>query len=138
MPSNRRKKNKARAQRKKQSNSRTSTRRSDFFGHFLEVNSPFVVSSRTGQPNLRRYFPAETIHKVSVIPTKFLQYWEFSDGQRSISSEQLALKFVEFCDELRPDALPHFEPLFLLDHARFAVDGECAFLGYSVLRVLAL
>jgi hypothetical protein len=128
MPSNRKRKNKNRnTKNKKKPNQKKSSQVSEFFEIFLELNNAFLPSNSTGKINLKGYFRKDTYQKVRVIPTKFLRFWEISQDSDSVSDEEISLKFVEFMEELRPNQVPDFIPMVLLDEHQFEFDSKCFF-----------
>ena len=127
---NRKRKQKSKNQKTKiKTTKKSSKASSEFFHIFLDLNKAFMRSSRTGQFNFKSYFNPNSYAKVKVIPSKFLHFWEGSQRDSTITPEQVASKFVEYMNELRPNQVPDFEPLIFIDNQRFPIDSKCFYLG---------
>jgi hypothetical protein len=125
MPSySRKKKNKSKNNKtKKKQPTKALNQTSEFFEIFFELNKAFIPSTRTGQINYKTLFQRNTYNKVKLIPTKFLRFWETSQESATVSEQEIAQKFVEFMEELRPNQVDGFEPQIMIDQTRFKIDG---------------
>ena len=96
---------------------------SELFKNFTELNKPFLPSPNSNKFNLKNIFQRNTYHKVKVLPTKFLRFWERCHTSDEMDDNKFLLKFHEFMDEIRPSVITNFTPLVVLDPSRFPVHG---------------